>query len=54
MGFFSYGNKLYRVKPTVGTGGHGTPSKRRDDLVLTRGRSRPSHLPYPCLFTPLG
>ncbi|KAJ8049056.1 hypothetical protein HOLleu_01615 [Holothuria leucospilota] len=43
-------NKLYRVKPTVGTGRHGTSSKRRDDLVLTRARIGLTYLTHAYLL----
>ena len=39
-------NKLYRIKPTVSSGVHGVPSKRRDDLVLTRARIGHTYLTH--------
>ena len=43
-------NKLYRVKPTVGTWGHTAPSKRRDDLVLSRARIGHTYLTHAYLL----
>ena len=43
-------NKLYRIKQTVGAGGHGVPSKRRDDLVLTRARIGHTYLTHAYLL----
>ncbi|KAJ8043486.1 hypothetical protein HOLleu_10590 [Holothuria leucospilota] len=43
-------NKLYQVKPTVGTVGNATPRKRRDDLVLTRARIGHTYLTHAYLL----
>ena len=38
------------MKPTVRTGGHGAPRKRRDDLVLTRARIGHTYLTHAYLL----
>ncbi|KAJ8050286.1 hypothetical protein HOLleu_03427 [Holothuria leucospilota] len=43
-------NKLYQVKPTVGTVGNAAPRKRRDDLVLTRARIGHTYLTHAYLL----
>ncbi|KAJ8018548.1 hypothetical protein HOLleu_43398 [Holothuria leucospilota] len=43
-------NKLYQVKPTVGSVDNGTPRKRRDDLVLTRARIGHTYLTHAYLL----
>ncbi|KAJ8050223.1 hypothetical protein HOLleu_03339 [Holothuria leucospilota] len=43
-------NKLYQIRPTVGSGGHGAPSKRRDDIVLTRARIGHTYLTHAYLL----
>ncbi|KAJ8018750.1 hypothetical protein HOLleu_43071 [Holothuria leucospilota] len=43
-------NKLYQIRPTVGSGGHGAPSKRRDGIVLTRARIGHTYLTHAYLL----
>ncbi|KAJ8043743.1 hypothetical protein HOLleu_10977 [Holothuria leucospilota] len=43
-------NKLYQVKPTVGTVGNAAPRKRRDDLVLIRAHIGHTYLTHAYLL----
>ncbi|KAJ8050234.1 hypothetical protein HOLleu_03357 [Holothuria leucospilota] len=43
-------NKLYQVKPRAGTRGHRSPSKRRDDIVLTRAHIAHTYLTHAYLL----